>query len=66
MTPFLPPPGFSRNEMFLDELRHFLACLDGAETPACPLEDGVQALRVSLAALRSAHERRPFGLAEAA
>ena len=66
VTPFLPPPGFSRNEMFLDELRHFLACLDGAETPACPLEDGVQALRVSLAALRSAHERRPFGLAEAA
>jgi len=66
VTPFLPPPGFSRNDMFLDELRHFLACLDGKEAPACPLEDGVQALRVSLAALRSAHERRPFGLAEAA
>ena len=65
VTPFFPPPGFSRNDMFLDELRHFLACLVGAEPPACGLDDGVRALRVSLAALRSAREHRPFGLAEA-
>jgi len=54
VTPFLPPSGFSRNSVFLDEMRHFLACLDGRERPACTLEDGVAALEIALGALEAA------------
>jgi predicted dehydrogenase len=57
LTPFVPQ-GFARNDMFLDEMCHFLACLDGLERPACTLEDGVAALEVALAALESARSGR--------
>ncbi len=46
----LPPPGFDRNDLFLSETRHFLAVMAGQAEPACTLKDGVQALRVVLAA----------------
>jgi len=52
------PPGFNRNTMFLDEMRHFLACLAGRDSPACTLEDGLRALEIALAAKRSAEEGR--------
>lgn len=42
--------GFERNTMFLDELRHFLACMRGEETPLVSVRDGVQSLRMALAA----------------
>ena len=58
VTPFRPAPGFSRNSVFQEELRHFLACLDGREQPACTLADGVAALRITLAALQAAREGR--------
>jgi predicted dehydrogenase len=57
-----PPPGFERNSMFVDEMRQFLASLDGREVPACPLEDGVRALDVALAALESARSGRRIPL----
>jgi predicted dehydrogenase len=62
VTPFFPAPGFTRNSMFLDEMRHFLACLEGRETPLCTLEDGRAALEIALAALRSAAEGRSIGI----
>jgi predicted dehydrogenase len=62
VTPFVPAPGFSRNSMFLDEIRHFLACLDGREEPQCTLEDGRQALEIALGALRSAEEGRRIAI----
>ena len=49
-----PPIGFERNDLFLDEMRHFLAVARGEESPLCTLEDGIQALRLALAAHRSA------------
>lgn len=52
------PPGFERNDMFVDELRNFLASLVGSEVPACTLEDGIRALEIALAVLRSSQERR--------
>jgi predicted dehydrogenase len=53
-----PPPGFERNSLFVDELRHFCACLRGEERPLCTLTDGERALTVALAALASAEEGR--------
>jgi predicted dehydrogenase len=47
------PEGFERNWMFLDEMRHFLACLKGDEQPLCTLRDGRNALAVTLAAKRA-------------
>jgi predicted dehydrogenase len=46
------PEGFGRNWMFLDEMRHFLACLRGEEQPVCTISDGRAALEVTLAARR--------------
>ncbi len=51
---FRPPPEFSRNTMFMDEMRHFLDCVAGRARPICPLADGVAALEVVVAALESA------------
>lgn len=42
-------PEYPRNQMFLDEAAHFIACLEGRETPAIPLADGVAVLRIALA-----------------
>jgi predicted dehydrogenase len=55
---FRPPTGFTRNTMFVDEMRHFIACLKGEQTPACRLEDGVAVLEIALAAKRSAQTGR--------
>jgi predicted dehydrogenase len=42
--------------MFLEEMRHFLQVLRDEEVPLCTLDDGVRALELALAALRSAAE----------
>lgn len=46
--------GFQRNDRFLAEMRHFLACLDGEESPRVDLAVGASVLKVALAAKRSA------------
>jgi predicted dehydrogenase len=43
-----PPPGFERNDMFLDEIKHFLAVARGEASPLCPLDDGIRALEIAL------------------
>lgn len=50
------PAGFERNDMFLDEMRHFLAVARGEAQPLCTLEDGVRVLQVALAAHQSARQ----------
>lgn len=42
-------PGYERNQMFVDEVRHFVACVRGEEQAATPLSDGIDVLRVALA-----------------
>jgi predicted dehydrogenase len=42
--------GFDRNQMFIDELSHFLACLRGDAQPIVDLREGIQSLKISLAA----------------
>jgi predicted dehydrogenase len=44
---------YQRNQMFMDEARHFSGCLAGRETPAVPLEDGIAVLRLALAVKES-------------
>ncbi|MCU1267800.1 MAG: gfo/Idh/MocA family oxidoreductase [Acidobacteria bacterium] len=51
------PEGFERNTMFLDEMRHFLKCVE-QHTPTCiPLEDGIAVLDIALRAKDSYAER---------
>jgi predicted dehydrogenase len=50
------PAGFERNDLFLAEMRHFLAVCRSETLPLCTLEDGVEALRLALAARNSAEE----------
>ena len=47
---FAPPAGFDRNDLFLDQTRHFLAVVRGQVQPVCTLQDGVRALELALAA----------------
>lgn len=46
------------NDMYVEEARHFLACIRGETTPRCDGWDGLKTMRVVEAARRSAHERR--------
>jgi predicted dehydrogenase len=55
---YLPPPGFERNTLFLDEMRHFVQVARGEAEPLCTLEDGIEALKVAGAALESAASGR--------
>lgn len=48
------PPGFERNTLFLDELRHFFRVVKGEEAPICSLEDGMAAQRLTEAVHKSA------------
>lgn len=48
------PEGFERNDLFLEEMRHFLDVVRGTAVPVCSLHDGVEALRIALGALQSA------------
>jgi predicted dehydrogenase len=44
---------FQRNQLFLDEMNHFLACTRGEEKPLVSIRDGAQSLRMALAAKES-------------
>lgn len=52
-----PPEGFERNHLFLDEARHFLDVVAGADTPRCTLLDGIRALEIT----EAAHESQRSG-----
>jgi predicted dehydrogenase len=52
-----PPAEFERNDLFLAEMRHFIDLAKIDIPSQCSLDDGVRALELSLAALRSAEER---------
>jgi len=45
--------GLQRNHLFLDELKHFLACVRGEQRPMVTVRAGAQSLRVALAAKES-------------
>jgi predicted dehydrogenase len=49
-----PQDRFDRNDLFLSEMKHFLACVDGRETPLVDLEEARQVQVLALAAQESA------------
>lgn len=51
---FSPPDDFERNQLFLDEMKHFLQVINSNEQPRCSLEDGIAALCLALAVHSSA------------
>ncbi|RPJ27865.1 MAG: gfo/Idh/MocA family oxidoreductase [Chloroflexi bacterium] len=53
METFSPPVGFERNQLFVAQTRHFIETVRGESEPACTLDDGIQALRLALAAYKS-------------
>jgi predicted dehydrogenase len=54
--------GFDRNQLFLDQTKHFLACMAGAEFSKASLRDGIQSLRMALAAKESISSGLPVKL----
>ena len=50
----LPPAGFERNDLFLAEMKHFLHVANGKELPICDINDGIAALKLTLAVHQSA------------
>lgn len=51
-----------RNRMFIDEMRHFVSCVEGKEKPTVDAVEGREVLRVALAAKKSAGERKIVSL----
>lgn len=51
-------PDFERNTLFMMEMRHFLNIVAGREQPQTRLEDGINVLKIALAAKQAAIEKR--------
>ena len=52
------PPGWEVNEMYMDEMRHFLRCLAGEETPTLDLASARRVLEIALAAKQSSESNQ--------
>jgi predicted dehydrogenase len=46
---FPDPVGYNVNQMYVEEMQHFLACLDGKERPALDASDAKRVLEIALA-----------------
>jgi predicted dehydrogenase len=55
-------PDFARNQLFMDEMNHFLACTRGEEKPLVSVRNGAQSLRMAFAAKESLSTREPVQL----
>lgn len=62
----LTHPDFERNDMFLQELREFMECLERRSEPGPDLDQGITGLKMALAAKKSATEGRTVLLEELA
>jgi predicted dehydrogenase len=58
----LPPQGFERNWLFVEETKSFLGMIQGRNDSICNLEDGIKALELALAVQQSAREGRMWKL----
>jgi predicted dehydrogenase len=57
---------FDRNNLFLDQARHFLRCVETREKPIVDLADGIQSLRMALAVKQSIADHKPVDLVDQA
>jgi len=57
--------GFDRNQLFLDQTRHFLECVEARRKPVVDLADGIWSLRIALAAKESIERRGTVELEDA-
>ena len=55
---FDQPASFERNTMFVDHMKHFLNRIKNGGNPAVDLEDGINVLKVALAARKASENRR--------
>lgn len=55
------PKGFERNTMFIDEIQHFLECVDQRKLTRIPLDDGIAVLEIALHARQDALEGIRYG-----
>jgi predicted dehydrogenase len=53
------PAGFTRNELFVAEMRHFLDVCHGRAQPRCTLDEGLESLRLIVDAKAMAARGRP-------
>lgn len=49
--------GFSRNTMFIDEMRHFLECIEHQKSTRISLNDGIAALKIAMQAKQNAFRK---------
>lgn len=61
-TWFKQPPNFELNQMYIDEMQHFVNCLKGIEKTTLDIFGGVEDLKIALAAKQSAKENRFISL----
>jgi predicted dehydrogenase len=55
--------GFERNQLFLDQIKHCMECVRSRTRPIVDLHDGLQSLRMAVAAKRSIATRQPVDIA---
>jgi predicted dehydrogenase len=59
----LPVPAYpDRNEIYVQEMRHFLQCVDTGQAPLITGEDGLQVLKIALAIRASAQLHKAMDL----
>ena len=56
---FTAPEGFERNQMFLDEIRHFINLVEGNAQKVCDYSDGKKALQIAMSVLHSGRYKQP-------
>jgi predicted dehydrogenase len=55
---FPTPVDFDRNRMFMALMEHFIDVAEEKQDPICTIEDGIQALKLALAALESSKDKQ--------
>jgi predicted dehydrogenase len=57
------PEGFVRNQLFLDEMKHFLDCIAGRVKPESSIADGARSLALALATHEALETRQTIDVA---